>query len=75
MYIMRWPTSLIAEEIRLAPFIYVKDLKDKVESILEQKVRYTTHEPIADCHKPEGLKVIGDKYVEDIGKLENHVWK
>jgi hypothetical protein len=30
------------EEIHLAPFIYVKDLKDKVESILEQKERYTT---------------------------------
>lgn len=31
------------EEIRLAPFVYVKDLKDKIESILEQKERYTTH--------------------------------
>ena len=29
-------------EIRLAPFVYVKDLKDKIESILEQE-RYTTH--------------------------------
>ena len=31
------------EEIRLAPFVYVKDLKDKIESTLEQKERYTTH--------------------------------
>ena len=31
------------EEIRLAPFVYVKNLKDKVESILEQKERYTIH--------------------------------
>ena len=30
------------EEICLAPFVYVRDLKDKIESILEQE-RYTTH--------------------------------
>lgn len=30
------------DEIRLAPFVYVKDLKDKIESTLEQE-RYTTH--------------------------------
>ena len=30
------------DEIRLARFVYVKDLKDKIESILEQE-RYTTH--------------------------------
>ena len=30
------------EEICLAPFVYVKDLKDKIQSILKQE-RYTTH--------------------------------
>ena len=30
------------EEIRVAPFVYVKNHKDKVESILEQKERCTT---------------------------------
>ena len=34
------------EEIRLAPFVYLKNLKDKVESIHEQKQRYTTHKSI-----------------------------
>ena len=38
------------EEIRLAPFVYVKNLKDKVESILEQKERYTIHESITALH-------------------------